>query len=274
MDGYVINTREITELKDREAELARQNERLDQFASILSHDLRNPLNVATGRLALAEEECESEHLAGIRTALDRMEALIDDVLTLARQGQPIDEVEPVPLSTVAEECWAVVDTKEATLIQDSDLRFVADETCLQQRFENLFRNAVDHGGEAVTVTVGELSDEPGFYVADDGPGIPVTERSEVLASGYSTTDDGTGVGLAIVSEIVDAHGWSVEVTESTDGGARFDIGGVEVTSSGSTGVSAVGVSGNATRQGGVSRRSDGLSVVSRLDGSTASLRAS
>jgi signal transduction histidine kinase len=76
----------------------------------------------------------------------------------------------------------------------------------------------------VTVHVGES--DGGFYVADDGPGIPEAERERIFEAGYSTADEGTGFGLRIVEQVVDAHGWEVTVTESEQGGARFDVTGV------------------------------------------------
>ena len=72
----------------------------------------------------------------------------------------------------------------------------------------------------MTVTIGSLDD--GFFVADDGPGVPESDRQQVFELGYTTDEDGTGYGLAIVSEIVDAHGWSIEIGDSDDG-ARFEI---------------------------------------------------
>lgn len=87
-------------------------------------------------------------------------------------------------------------------------------------------NAVELTTPDVTVSVGELPG--GFYVADDGPGIPPAERERVFDTGYSTTDDGTGFGLSIVQRAVDAHGWEITVTEGTDGGARFEITGVDI----------------------------------------------
>ena len=63
----------------------------------------------------------------------------------------------------------------------------------------------------------------GFYVADDGRGIPAADRDRVLDAGYTTDDDGTGLGLAIVAEIAESHGWSVAVTESDAGGTRFEF---------------------------------------------------
>ena len=86
-------------LARREAELARQNERLDEFASVVSHDLRNPLNVAQGNLELARETGEAAYQERVAAALDRMDELIDDVLTLARNGRTVDEFRPVDLET-------------------------------------------------------------------------------------------------------------------------------------------------------------------------------
>ncbi len=224
--GRSITLSDITDREQYRRELERQNERLDQFANMVSHDLRNPLNVATGRLDLAQEECDSEHLPAVAAALDRMEELIEDVLSLARQGQPIDETEVVHLSAVADQCWQLVATTDASLSIEDDVSFMADEDRLKQLLENLFRNAVDHAGEDVNIRLGSI-DGAGFFVADDGPGIPPDARDDVFESGYSTADDGTGFGLAIVKEIVEAHGWSISITDAVDGGARFEIRGVE-----------------------------------------------
>jgi PAS domain S-box-containing protein len=223
VQGIVINARDITERKDRERELERTNEQLEQFASVVSHDLRNPINVARGHLDLVRETGSEQSIEEVDVSLDRMETIIEDVLTLARQGQSIGETEIVSVVRIAEDAWSHVDTVEATLEITGDQSIEADPDRLLQLFENLFRNAIEHGRADVTVTVGTSGE--GFYVADDGPGIPEDERDEVLDSGYTTAEDGTGFGLAIVSQIAQAHGWSVEVTESADGGAQFDIRG-------------------------------------------------
>ncbi len=213
------------QLREREQELTRQNERLKRFAGVVSHDLRNPLNVAQGRVELAREETEIAHLEDAAEALDRSQTLIDDLLTLAREGETTGEREPVALPDLLEACWATVETGEATLRVGTDRTVSADESRLRQLFENLIRNAVEHGGETVTVTVGELED--GFYVEDDGPGVPETERERVFEPGHSTSENGTGFGLAIVRETAKAHGWAVRVTEGSAGGARFEITGVD-----------------------------------------------
>jgi len=219
---------DISGLKERERELKRQNERLEAFASVVSHDLRNPLNVAQGRLEMAREDCESEHHQRVADALDRSQALIDDLLTLAREGQRVSELAPVSLADAVSRCTRTVETGGATLVTETDATIEADLGQLQQVLENLIRNAIDHGGDAVTITVGDLED--GFYVEDDGPGVPEDRREDVFEAGFSTSTEGTGFGLAIVREIVEDHGWEIAVSESQSGGARFEITGVEIDS--------------------------------------------
>ena len=220
--GETILMNDVTHREQYRRSLERQNERLDQFAGMVSHDLRNPLTVAKGRIELAKTEPEPEHLDTASEALDRMNELIDDILALARQGRTIDATERVELRAIAEDAWRMVDGRNATLESEpaSGVAVEADPERLQQLLENLFRNAVEHGGSDVRITVGPLSD--GFYVADDGSGIDESDRNEIFGAGYTTSADGTGFGLAIAEEIVDAHGWSIRVPR-TDGGARFEI---------------------------------------------------
>lgn len=208
-----------------ERQLREQNERLDEFARIVSHDLRNPMNVAAGRLELAQDDCDSEHLSRAIDALERMESLVDNLLELARTGETEREHERVDLPAVLRSCWEVVATEEATLKIDVDRSVRANPSELRQCFENLFGNAIEHGGPAVTVTVGELED--GVYVEDDGYGLPDVDPDRLFESGVSTTNGGTGFGLHIVATIAERHGWEVTACEGTDGGARFEIREIE-----------------------------------------------
>lgn len=75
----------------------------------------------------------------------------------------------------------------------------------------------------MTVTVGRLADDAGFYVEDDGPGIPSDRRSAVFERGVASDEGGTGLGLSIVATVANAHGWAVSATEGSDGGARFEF---------------------------------------------------
>lgn len=208
----------------REAELQRQNERLDEFASVVAHDLRNPLSVAIGFLDVVEETGDLGHLSRIESAHDRMERLIDDLLTLARGETTITDTEQTDLVAVTTEAWGYVDTADATLTVTDGVPTVAgDGSRLTQLFENLFRNAIEHGGEDVTITVGQLPDGDGFYVEDDGDGIPPAKREKVFEHGVTTNAGGTGFGLSIVADIAKSHGWTVSVTDGSDGGARFEF---------------------------------------------------
>jgi PAS domain S-box-containing protein len=229
--------RDIHERKERE-------ERLTEFASVVSHDLRNPLNVVQGRLDLAREADDTSHLGPAVEAADRMEQLIADLLTLARQGDTVGTLDSVDLATAADQAWTNVDTTGATLEVNGTDTFEADPDRLRELLENLFHNSVEHGhpqsavkslaaerrrpedaadNAYLTVAVGTLADDHGFYVTDDGDGIPEAERERVFERGYTTSKDGTGFGLAIVDDIASAHGWTTEVTGSESGGARFEF---------------------------------------------------
>ena len=222
----VAISRDITDRIEYREKLERQNDRLEEFASIVSHDLRNPISVLEGSLMLARDTGNDEQFDRCYHAIDRMKELIEDLLTLAREGEAVSDAEPLDLESTALSCWHAVETSDASLEVTAESTIYADESRVRQLLENLISNAVTHGGPAVTVEIGDIGDS-GIYVADDGVGIPPEQRETVFESGYTTSDGGTGFGLAIVKEIAVAHDWSVSVTESDAGGARFEFTGVE-----------------------------------------------
>ncbi|MGM0591637.1 MAG: histidine kinase N-terminal 7TM domain-containing protein [Halobacteriota archaeon] len=221
--GSLLVFRDVTRRDERETELEVKNARLQEFTSIVSHDLRNPLNVAQGRMELARETHDDDHFDAVARALDRMNTLIEDLLLLARKGQTVTDQTPVRLRAAVETCWDNVVTGDATLVVDSDQLLSANRSRFEELLENLLRNAVEHGGDDVTVTVGDLDGGRGFYFMDDGRGISETDRERMFEMGYSRIDGGTGLGLAIVDEIAQAHGWTIHVTESESGGTRFEF---------------------------------------------------
>jgi PAS domain S-box-containing protein len=278
-DGqFVCVVRDITERREAEREIERRNRRLDEFASVVSHDLRGPLGIAKGNVELARtaDGDATERLDAADAALDRMDRIIDDVLSLARGAEGADDTGVVSLERTVADCWQGAD---GAVTVTADVRFVADRSRLQRLLENLFRNAAEHGstssrpggdggsspgrngsvsgpgdrsdhersngqGRPATaatngrtdgrrpndaeVRVGPLADEPGFFVEDDGPGVPPEAREDVFEAGYSTSASGTGLGLAIVERIAEEHGWDCRLTTGRDGGARFEFAGVDL----------------------------------------------
>ncbi|WP_436926626.1 response regulator [Halosimplex amylolyticum] len=217
-EGLFVHSREITGEKEREQELQRRNHILESFANTVSHDLRNPLNIAEGKVQLAQKTGDFEHLDAVAEAHNRMRNLIDELLQVARGEESV--ATGVSLAGSAERAWATVSSEEMDLVIEGDAAFESRESQLRRLFENLFWNALDHGG-ASTVRVG-VTDGDGFYVADDGVGIPPADRECVFESGFSTEDGNPGYGLAIVDRICETHGWEIGVTEGVDG-ARFEI---------------------------------------------------
>lgn len=239
--SLLVVVRDVTDRKERERRLRRQTERLEQIASIVNHDFRNPLGIANGNVDLALDFLSDvddaaadrvvDRVESTQDALGRMDSLVEHVVTIARKGNPPDDVEPLSLREVAESSWQtatrdVASDPSASLTVDADPHVLADEARLSRLLEHLFRNALEHAGPDVTVTVDTLDD--GFSVADDGPGIPEAEREDVFEFGYTTVDGNDGFGLTVVEALAGAHGWSVDVTEPDDGGAKVSVRGVHL----------------------------------------------
>ena len=230
---------ELAHRRERE-QLTRQADRLDEFAGVVAHDLRNPLNVAAGHLDLAASQVEdgdegAEAVAKAQAAVDRMTELVEDVRSLASEGAVVGDPEPVSIETVAREAASTAlpgDAATLTVDTAAGERVAADAERLRTVFENLFRNAREHGGSDVSVTVASLDPqsgggEAGVVVVDDGPGFEDEDTETVFEQGYTTRPQGTGYGLSIVEAVAEAHGWTVTAEDAPDGGARFEIRGVE-----------------------------------------------
>ena len=251
--GRVVVLRDVTDVVEGRREAERRNRQLEHVTDVLSHDIRSPLNVAAGffELALAGEEGAADR---VRTAHRRMEELVDETVRATRAGTPTSRVVPVRVAAAAEHAWRNVDTGDATLRTAGDLTVLADDSQLRTLFENLFRNAVEHGpgdgrGTAdLTVEVGPLEGRGGFYVADDGVGIPPAERRAVFDRGRSG-DGGTGLGLAIIEGVADVHGWGVRAVERAGGGARFEVFDVTVSADDASGKDTSAVDADAADEG-------------------------
>lgn len=227
IDGVMVNVRDITDRKERERDLERRTERLEDLTRFLSHDLNNQLAVINGRIDLAREEHDSEHLEAAQQGVGRIEEMVEKASLLAEDREEALDTAPTEIAAVFEECWENIGHPGTSLTVESDLTVMADHERMKRLVDNLFWNAIDHVGEDVTITIGALEDSSGFFVADDGQGIDSDVRNRIFDSDYTTAESGTGFGLAIVEEIAEVHGWSITVTESASGGARFEFSGVE-----------------------------------------------
>jgi PAS domain S-box len=201
--GFTKVLQDVTAQREYQQQLERQNERLEEFVSEVSHDLKTPLNIAEGRLELAREECDNENLDDAATAVERSVTLIDNLLSHARDEAASTAMASINLAETAKWCWRIIETTDQTLVIDTERTIRAVPTQLKQILNNLLANALEHGGQGVTVTVGDLED--GFYIADSGSGIPKDEYDQVFEKGHSS-DSGTGLGLHIVEENVEELG--------------------------------------------------------------------
>lgn len=209
---------DVTERVAQQKELEAEISRLDQFVSMVSHDLRTPLTAAHGYLSLYRETNDEDALEQAEESIARAEQITSDLLELSGHNAISASFTTVALDAIAQDAWDNTNTREATLDTDRG-ELTADESKLQTLLENLFRNAVEHGGRDVTVRVGVL--ESGFFVEDTGQGVTEDLHDDILDHGVSTT--GSGIGLTIVTRIAELHNWSVELTESHEGGARFEF---------------------------------------------------
>ncbi len=228
--GLSVYVRDISDRKRREQQLEQQNERLESFASMLAHELRNPLSIAQIYLPTAGDEDETA-LERVADALDRMEDMIDVLLVMTRGVEASIDPEIVSLREAASEAWADVAAEGGRLDVETDVRVEVERHHLQHLLQNLLQNAVEHGSkddsaadDGVTIRIGALED--GFYVEDDGEGIPEADRERVFEAGYTTDEVGIGLGLTFITQLAEIYDWECTLTESDEGGARFEFSNV------------------------------------------------
>lgn len=223
--GHALNAIETRNaLERRERELSEKTERLEQFASLVSHDIRNPLTVADGHVELLRQDHDLEGLDRIDDSISRIQRIVDDILAITR-GDELD-IQTVDLDAVVADAWDSVDTGDGRLETGTLPKIQADRSQLQRMLENLFRNAIEHaipGGDTditVTVTVTDGC----LIVEDDGRGLPPDLLANPFELGVSGESGTTGLGLSIVGDLAGLHGWDVAV--ESDAGARFRIEGL------------------------------------------------
>jgi PAS domain S-box-containing protein len=231
--------RRTQELQRTTAELERSNSDLDQFASAVSHDLKEPLRAVAGYASLLQGRCAGRFdekadafLAGAVDGAERMRRLIDDLLSYARVGTRGRELAPVDAETAfaiaVENLTATLEESGAVLTHDPLPTVRSDQTQLAQLFQNLVANAARFRGAAAPRIHLGAAREPGawrFWVRDNGIGLEPRHRERVFEifqrlhsrSAYP----GTGIGLAICKRIVERHGGRIWVDSEPGAGATF-----------------------------------------------------
>ena len=210
----------------------------DELLAVVSHDLRNPLNiVALALQAVAQDPAmATAALPRALRGVDRMQRLIEDLLDVARidSGTLSVDLRPLDITALADDIFeqqrAIAAEKKITLVRDFDrlpLGARADRHRLTQAIANLISNAFKFTPAGGTVRIGAsvVGERVAVSVADTGPGIPAEHLSHIFDRFWQPQRrrDGVGLGLAIVKGIVDAHGGTVEVDSAPGEGTTFRI---------------------------------------------------
>jgi len=210
------------------------------FVASISHDLRTPLTAARAALVLLEASAggglaiaEQELLANGRRNVERLDLLIADLLPhnqLEAGTLRLDAV-PLDLRAVVIEAMAAVHpllrSREQVLELDlpDPLPTVGDEARLEQVFLNLLHNAHQHTPAGTRIVVSGRGTSAGIVVlvADDGPGIPSSEREAIFRRFHRLGEGGSGLGLAIARQIVERHGGRLSAESGPSAGAVFRV---------------------------------------------------
>ena len=223
------------DLEESITELEQSNQKLEQFAYVASHDLQEPLRMVSSYLDLLQTELgddldgeTEEYFAFAIDGAERMQAMIDGLLTFSRvqtQADPFESVDPNRiLDDTRQDLQLKIENARATVTSGDLPTIEADANQLGQLFQNLIKNAIEHGGEntVVEITARKRADATEFAVADNGPGIPDYRQDDIFDIFDTGGDsDGTGIGLAVCQEIVDRHGGAIWLESEEGEGTTF-----------------------------------------------------
>lgn len=223
-----------TTMNDMLARLDRAQQRQRQFIADASHELRSPiaasqsqLEVALAHPEIADWPTTAKHVLGEQGQLG---GLVDDLLALTSiDEQGTGTITSVDLGELLRQESARPHRLAINLSIDGDFHVVGNPNQIARAIRNIIANADQHATNCITATLQCNKKHLVIHVDDDGPGIPANERERVfdrftrLDEPRTRDDGGAGLGLAIVHEVVQAHGGEVECTESPLGGARISI---------------------------------------------------
>jgi signal transduction histidine kinase len=231
------NREKSSELEVRLIKASEMNSHLRQMnlaAAGLAHETRNPLNIIRGLAQLIAKEPAvatgiKERSTAIVEEADRVAAQLNEFINYSRPREV--RRAPVAAGRVAAEVARALtpDAEEKHLtfaLPENDLVIEADEQLLRQALFNLLLNAVQAvppGGRIAVHLARAPGDRAVIEVRDDGPGVPPERRQEIFKPYFTTSERGTGLGLAVVQQIVSAHGWEIECLANEPAGAVFRL---------------------------------------------------
>lgn len=205
-----------------------------KFADDAGHELRTPITVIRGHLELMDDDPadRARTIALVTDELERMNRIVDDLLTLAKAGQPgflaLDDVELTDLTVSVVAKAGALGQRRWRVDEVAEARVLADRQRLTQALMQLTSNAVRHTEDGDLIAVGSAVRDRSvtLWVRDSGPGVRPDDRERIFGrfvrgAGRTGSHDGAGLGLAIVKSIAEAHGGDVRVDDAEGGGARF-----------------------------------------------------
>lgn len=238
--GSGLAWRNISKTSDLQIRLVRASEQnlhlkeMNLAAAGLAHETRNPLNIIRGMAQMLSKETDAptslrEKSRAIVDQTDKVTAQLNEFINYSRPR----EVRPaaISLNAAANEVVRTLghDIEEKSIhfeVKGEPINIEADEQLLRQVLFNLALNAiqaVDKNGQIQISTQRVSATEAAFEIRDDGPGVPPERRQEIFKPYFTTNQKGTGLGLAVVQQIVLAHGWEIECLASEPKGALFRI---------------------------------------------------
>ena len=215
--GIVGITVDITDEKRYEDTVDYQDSVLELVETVLEE----PISQSVAELAEIGVPLDGDEATDVTRSIDAVVDHVDVVETLLTDGRQEFGTELVDLERIASGAWDDLQTEAATMAVTYNGIIRANRGKLSRLFTELFENALVHAGPDVDVTVEQFED--GFFVADDGPGVPPGDRRRIFEYGYTTDDERIGAGLTIAETIANSLGWELTVVEGTDGGCRFEV---------------------------------------------------
>jgi two-component system sensor histidine kinase KdpD len=227
--GHLVLLRDRAELA-RQADAARELEEGNRIRTALlaaiSHDLRTPLagaKVAVSTLRTPgivwDEDERGELLATVETSVDRMSAIVANLLDMTRLEAR--GIEPGLDDVAVEDLIARASNEPIQVVVPPDLPAVrVDAGLVERSLANLIENAHRHGRGPVEVVAAADSDRVRIAVVDHGPGVPEDQRAAIFApfQRLGPGGDGVGLGLAVARGLAETQGGRIEVTDTPGGG--------------------------------------------------------